>query len=44
MMSDEDDVDGQFKVRRQEWQSQEFNDFMDKLDSRARELNQKRPR
>jgi hypothetical protein len=35
MMSDEEVVDGQFKVHRQEWRSREFNSFMEELDDRA---------
>ena len=35
MMSDEEETDGRFKVRRQKWRSAEFNDFMDELDDRA---------
>ena len=44
MMSDEEEVEGKFKVCRQEWRSQEFNDFMEALDIRATESNPKRPR
>ena len=35
MMSDEEEIDGKFKVSRPEWRSTEFNEFMDTLDSRA---------
>ena len=35
MMSDEEEIDGKFKVHRQEWRSVEFNTFMDDLDARA---------
>lgn len=45
MMSDEEDIDGQFKVHRQEWRSEEFNDLMEELDDRASVGNSKlRPR
>ena len=45
MMSDEEVVDGRFKVHRQEWRSDEFNDFMEELDDRASVTNPKpRPR
>ena len=44
MMSDEEEVEGKFKVCRQEWRSQEFNDFKEALDIRATESNPKRPR
>ena len=35
MMSDEEVVDGKFKVHRQEWRSEEFNDLMEELDGRV---------
>ena len=36
MMSDEEDVgNNTFRVHRQEWRSQEMNDFLDELDQRA---------
>ena len=38
MMSDEEDIDGQFKVHRQEWHSE---DFMEELDDRASAGNSK---
>ena len=45
MMSDEEDIDGQFKVHHQEWRSEEFNHFMEDLDDRASAGNSKlRPR
>jgi hypothetical protein len=45
MMSDEEVVDGKFKVSRQEWRSEEFNDLMVELDDRASVSNSKpRPR
>ena len=44
MMSDEEEVDGKFKVCRPEWRSIEFNDFMDSLDSRASSTRSAHPR
>jgi hypothetical protein len=44
MMSDEEEVDGKFKVYRQEWRSAEFNNFMDTLDSRASSSKSVHPR
>lgn len=45
MMSDEEEAGGQFKVRRQEWRSAEFNQFMEDLDDRASSSHRKsRPR
>lgn len=45
MMSDEEVVDGKFKVHRQKWCSEEFNDFMEELDDRASVSSSKpRPR
>ena len=45
MMSDEEEADGKFKVHRQEWRSEEFNEFMETLDNRAASSSsQKRPR
>ena len=44
MKSDEEEVEGKFKVCRQEWRSQEFNHFMETLDIRATESNPKCPR
>ena len=41
MMSDEEDIDGKFKVHRQDWQSDEFNDFMEELDACASTSNSK---
>ena len=35
MMSDEEDMEGKFKIHRQEWRSNEFNVLMDSLDKRA---------
>ena len=35
MMSDEEEIDGKFKVYRQEWRSDELNDFLQTLDTRA---------
>jgi len=35
MMSDEEEIEGKFKVHRPEWHSDDFNDFMDALDARA---------
>ena len=45
MMSDEEEVEGKFKVHRQNWRSDEFNNFMDELDARAlASQDQTRPR
>ena len=44
MMSDEEEVDGKFKVSRQEWRSEAFNEFMETLDNRATSSNRKYPR
>ena len=44
MMSEEEEVDGKFKVCRQEWRSDTFNDFMERLDERASTSSRKRPR
>lgn len=35
LMSDEESAEGQFKVHRQEWRSDEFNEWMEELDARA---------
>ena len=35
MMSDEEEVDGKFKVHRPEWRSIALNDYLKALDSRA---------
>ena len=43
MMSNAEETDGRFNVRRQEWRYAEFNDFMDELDDRAI-ANQGKPR
>ena len=44
MMSEEEEVDGNFKVCRQEWRSDTFNNFMERLDERASNSNRHRPR
>ena len=44
MMSDEEEVDGKFKVCRHEWRSEEFNAFMETLDGRVSGYNCKLPR
>ena len=44
MMSEEEEVDGKFKVCQQEWRSDTFNDFMERLDERASNSSRKRPR
>ena len=44
MMLEEEEVDGKFKVCRQEWRSDTFNDFMEQLDERASNSSCKRPR
>ena len=41
MMSDEEVIDGKFKVHHQEWCSEEVNDFMEQLDDRALVSNSK---
>lgn len=41
-MSDEEPIEGKFRVHRQEWRSPEFNEFMNTLDSRVKETG--RPR
>ena len=45
MMSDEEEIDGKFKVHRHDWRSNDCNDFMEELDARASASNSKpRPR
>ena len=39
----EEEVDGKFKVCRQEWRLDTFNDFMEQLDERVSNSNRKRP-
>ncbi len=44
MMSDEEEVNGEFKIHRPGWRSSDFNGFLERLDARATLANSKRPR